>query len=130
MKYGTYGNELRQAVIEDYKNSALTIREIGKKHGIPHSTVSNIAKQEGMALRRPKDKKDQNKTCPRCHKAVDVKGARFCPYCGSDIRSENEILAEQLDNLKELYIYIPEAKRDNFIQTINKTIETLKEARK
>lgn len=125
-----YSDELRQAVIEDYKNGE-KVTEIGEKYGIGHSQVSRIAREGGLTLRKPKHSKDpQKKTCPRCHKAVDVKGARFCPYCGSDIRSENEILAEQLDNLKGLFIHIPEAQRDNFMQTINKAIDKLKEAKK
>ena len=52
-----------------------------------------------------------------------VSGARFCCFCGSDIRTENEILVERLEKITELFIFIPETSRDEFIGVINQAIK-------
>lgn len=119
--------EERREIIDLYLNTDLTTMEIGQKFNISNRTVSYTVCAAGETLRRPKKPQEtKNKPCPKCRRKVVVKGARFCPYCGSDIRSENEILAEQLCKLTELCFCIPETSRDKFITTINQAANALK----
>ena len=118
--------EQRQQILQEYLEGKLTICEIAERYGISGNTVSAIAVRAGVQLRRPKKPQAGVKVCPKCRKKVDTIGARFCPFCGSDIRSENELLAEKLDGLLDLYQFIPAAQRDEFVQTINKAAAALK----
>ena len=120
--------ETKLMIVEDYKNGLTTV-EIGDKYGIAYTSVSYYAKRAGVPLRQQRGKKKDAKTCPRCKRPIELDGARFCPYCGNDIRNENEKLAEELDKLTRLYQYIPENERDGYIQTINKAAQKLKAAK-
>lgn len=76
--------------------------------------------------------RSQDKFCPSCRKRLpDVKGMRFCAYCGSDIRSEAVKAAEGLAHvLARISTYYPANLRDEAVAAINKAIDILnKEAR-
>lgn len=59
-----------------------------------------------------------SKTMAKIHKKVELKGARFCPYCATDLRNQNELLAEKVERLKGMFVSIPETERDFFMQTL------------
>jgi len=52
------------------------------------------------------------RTCPKCRKTVDVKGARFCCFCGADIRSNKELLIERIHNAMSVLMLLPNSHRD------------------
>ena len=120
--------QTRQAILEDYALGKLTCNEIAAKHGVSRQSVSNIAVRAGISLRGSKRSKTEHKerVCAKCKKKIDVEGARFCPYCGSDVRTDNEILAEQLIHLAHLAPLLPESKRDDLVQTVNKAANKIK----
>lgn len=127
MSQRTLTPEERRELIDLYLHTNLTTEEIAARYNISNRTVSYTVKAAGEPLRRPKKPQaTKNRACPKCRRKVELKGARFCPYCGNDIRSENEILAEQLCKLTELCFCIPETSRDKFIATLNQAANALK----
>lgn len=120
----------------DEKNGVLRLYEegekvanIAKQYGIEKSSVSRIAVELGAAPRRPSyfgTKRNSVKVCPRCKKAVNVAGAKYCYHCGADVRSKRDILIEQNEALLKLFAFLPENSRDTFRDTILATIKELK----
>lgn len=117
--------ETKRTLIDLYENSDLTIAQIAERVGVSPNSVSNTVSRLGYPLRRPKNAKAKNKKCPKCKRQVDVKGARFCPYCGGDLRSENELLAERLEQILDHVGLIPDSRRDEYIAVINETMAVL-----
>lgn len=123
-----------QAILEDYRDRNITTKEITKKYFISVGTLARIVQANNEPLRNPNASKPRPrspqatkyKSCPKCRKKIDLKGARFCPFCGADIRSENEVLAEKVIKQIELFKFLPETTRDDFVQTLNQAAAKLK----
>ena len=117
----------------DYEHSDLTRKEICEKYGISSSTLSNYVKAFGFEPRqrhfmypnKPEKNHTQTVLCTRCKKSVSVPGARFCPFCGEDIRSESMKVQDRLASLVELTSLMPENARDAFVKTIRDEIRLL-----
>lgn len=124
MKNEIYTKELEMNVIEDYKNPEMKCAEIAAKYGLTPSNVDYIMRKNNVPRRIKSPKKGKKiKTCPKCHKKIEIAGARFCCFCGSDIRSENDILVERLERVLELSTLLPETQRDEFVLAINAAIK-------
>jgi hypothetical protein len=73
------------------------------------------------------NKTENNKRfCPKCKKSIDVKGAKFCCFCGSDIRSNKERLIERVEFAFADIQHMPQAARDNMQQLFIAIINELK----
>ena len=118
--------ETKEQVIQDYI-SGMPIKEIGAKYHIDVSMPGKLARKAGFPGRKRVEANVIAKACPKCRKKTSVKGARFCPFCGADIRTEAEITVEKLEKAKEIYRFIPERYRDDFLTTMNAAIRLLKE---
>lgn len=128
MGYRRIDDATRQGIIEDYEAGVLTCAEIAEKYSVSRQSASNIALRAGIQSRHSKRNKPEHKehVCPKCKKKIDIKGAKFCPFCGSDIRTENEILAERLTRLSHLAPLLPESKRDELVQTVNEAANKIR----
>ena len=125
--------ETIRLIQSDYEHSGLTRKEICDKYGISFSTLTNYVNAFGFEPRqrrivystKPDKSKIQTVLCTRCKKSVSVPGARFCPFCGEDIRSESMKVQDRLSSLVELTSLIPENARDTFVKTIRDAIRLL-----
>lgn len=114
--------ETKQMILEDYNNPNIKAHDVHKKYGISQQVMQSVVLELGGVLRRPNSaysSKNGNKVCPNCHKKIEIKGARYCPFCATDIRNKNEILCEKIENMLGLYTFLPESARDNFTSTLN-----------
>ena len=106
-------NETKKKIYEAYIDPTNRVEDIAREFGLRSgSNISQIALAMGAELRRPKRARGSNRLCPKCRKSVEVKGAKFCPYCGTDIRSERDILIERIDRARECISLLPENARD------------------
>ena len=125
--------ETIRLIQSDYEHSDITREEICEKYGISCSTLSNYVKAFGFEPRqrrlmyphKPEKNHTQTVLCTRCRKSVSVPGARFCPFCGEDIRNESMKVQDRLSPLVELPSLIPESYRDTFVKTIRDAIRLL-----
>ena len=125
--------ETIRLIQSDYEHSDITRKEICEKYGISSSTLTNYVKAFGFELRqrhlmypyKPEKNHTQTVLCTRCKKSVSVPGARFCPFCGEDIRSESMKVQDRLASLVELTSLMPENARDTFVKTIRDAIRLL-----
>lgn len=67
-------------------------------------------------------RKLKSKTCPNCRRKIEVKGAKFCCFCGSDIREEKDIVIEKLQSLCGRIVLLPADMRDETQAIINEAI--------
>lgn len=103
----------RQAIFEAYNTRGKSLESIAKEFGSNRGTIYRIAVQMGAERRKPrKDNIKIGKTCPKCHKTIEVKGALFCCFCGADIRSNRELLIDRINGAMRKTILCPEAIRD------------------
>lgn len=127
-------HEQKMALCEDYKSREKTVKEIAAKYGIKHDCVARIAVEMGAAPRRkkmygqPRARKDRVKTarvCPKCRKTIDVKGASFCCFCGTDIRSSKELLIERVKRSMPTIMHLPANMRDDMQRLLLDIIKEL-----
>lgn len=108
--------EQKKAICEEYKDHSKKVDEIAKRYNIGRTIVAHTAIEMGAEPRRARvSRKKQGatvRTCPKCRKTIDIKGAKFCCYCGADIRSNKELLIERLNNAMRTIRYLPESERD------------------
>ena len=121
--------DIASQIKTDYEHSNMTRNEICEKYGISDSTLTNYARAFGFELRQnriayvPYGKREA--VCDRCKRTVSVPGARFCPYCGADVRTEAMKAQDSLSSLLSITNLIPESYRDTYVKTIRDAIRIL-----
>lgn len=105
-------------VMQDYNNRAMKAIEVRQKWGLSSSAMAQLVVEMGGEFRVPAAHKPRNNTadnvkkCPNCHRKIDLKGAKFCPYCATDIRNEKELTLEKVNKLFSMLILLPASSRD------------------
>lgn len=121
--------ETIRLIQSDYEHSKMTREEICEKYGISKSTLSNYVRAFGFAPRQNRiayvPYGNREALCDRCKRTVSVHGARFCPYCGSDIRTESMKVQDSLSSILSITNLIPESYRDTYVKTIRDAIRLL-----
>lgn len=127
----------KQEIYELYLDPNNKVAEIASTYGVHPSTVVNTAAKLGATPRQPKSgytprsgKAITIKRCPNCKTAIEIKGARFCHMCGSDIRSPKELLVERIRGAVAWVKYLPEAHRDNMQKLLLDVVKALDEESK
>ena len=113
-------------ILRMYKEGT-SLTEIATLFGTTNSHISYIANSNGLR-RQPThnfSKTKSAKRCPKCHKEIDIKGARFCPFCASDIRSSAEIAVEKLMQLRKIVSLVPANCQAEFEDALNTAVKEL-----
>lgn len=105
--------ETKRAIYEEYNNGD-KVKDIAARHGITASAVSHIAKKQGAGQRRPRkgDRGGEAKVCPNCRRKITVMGAKFCCFCGADMRTEKDMLIERIRRGQEILSLLPSEVKD------------------
>lgn len=90
--------------------------EIGERVGLSHYTVVRIARSN------PTD--EGLKSCPCCG-IKSKKDARYCWWCGNDIRSEADKLLERVVSMRAMIHHLPENMRREFDDVTRDVIKYL-----
>lgn len=115
-----YTPEQINKVLELYPNPSYSVYQISEITGVNKSTVSYIAKVNGMALRRPRTLSDSTKArkCKNCGRLIKVQDAVYCPYCASDVRSEKSKTLDLLYIFTNLFDLLESCELDDFQRDI------------
>ena len=110
-------DQQKKEILELYNDPSVRIKDIAETYGVDPSGVCKIAKNLGASQRRPQNKRRaakqlKGKQCPNCKKSIELTGAMFCPYCGTDIRSPKEMLVQRIESAMRVIKYLPEGSRD------------------
>lgn len=130
--------EIREEIARMYEaGSAYT--EIQETIGCSPNAIIKVVEDFKLKPRRPGRKREKpeeptkktnvEKICPKCRKPIEVHGARFCPWCGADVRSERQIVAEGLERVLGVAcdMNVPADSKDRACNTLRNAIRLLKE---
>lgn len=103
--------QTRESIIADV-SAGLKLYEISEKYGIDNKTLKELREEAGLPTRsyksRTRTKKAvEIKKCPNCHRKIAIEGAKFCPFCATDIRSKKDILLEDATKLWRMTEFLP-----------------------
>lgn len=125
----TLTEEMKRDIVRDYADRTMPMRDLEGKYGIPRAQIAKIAVEAGAEPRRAKawGKRigHKRRICPKCHEVININGARFCYVCGTDVRSETDILTERLEKVISYVRYLPENLRDEVRDTILAAINVI-----
>ena len=122
--------ELIPQILAEYQDRSVKVKDIERKYHIDTVSMGKILKENGIPYRRPNMAGKRNsqggaKRCPKCHKHIQIKGAKFCCFCGADIRSQGELLIEKQTAILSVIELIPQNSRDEVRDTVLETIAYL-----
>lgn len=123
--------EDKDKIAQMYESGA-SYSDICKELNVSNNTVINTVKERNIAVRRDfSASKTVSKShkCNKCKKTFDLAGARFCPFCGSDIRTERQIVSEGLEKVLGIVCdsTVPAEVKDRACNTLRDAIRLLKE---
>jgi hypothetical protein len=127
--------EQKAELLKDYNDPANKLIDLAEKYRLQKGVITRIAVEQGAEPRRPQayGKKLKSKyvatVCPKCRKRIDVKGARFCCFCGADVRSPKEKVCEQLEQAMTLIQFLPDNRRDEMRDALLAAIRELRGGR-
>lgn len=120
--YSFISEEIKNKVVEMYKDESIPVTDISKRFGISSSSVSNIIKKAGVPLRRPKET-EYTRVCQYCKRNIALREIRFCPYCGKDIRTRDEILKFTVKRLYSYQSLLPAGSREEYSKIIREILQ-------
>jgi hypothetical protein len=118
--------EKKAEIAKMYSDKSNKTQDIAKLYGISRGKLSAIVKEFGIPPRR-KPNNSKIKRCPQCHSGVNVTGALFCPYCGSDIRTEDEKLIDRVVWLLSIIHKVGINDRDEAKDVLSDVLKKLRE---
>lgn len=93
----------KEEIITMYKDRSVKVQEILETYEISNNILNRILEEENIPKRRPKaaGKRTNVKLdkCPVCGKFIREKDARYCYWCGADVRSKKDIILESLGQI-------------------------------
>ena len=121
-----------------------TLEQVAKKIGLSRATVGHysagIRVPNALVVKKIAEtcgvtsdwllglSNGEIKTCNCCEKTVVIeKGVKYCPWCGTVIRSEKELMVERFEDVAKLSKFIPEANRGEFLSVVNDAAKFLGE---
>lgn len=123
MKKRTFTDEEKIAIINDYKSGNGTFEILSKYHLTSH-TLYALLDENHVQRRRGQS---TTKKCGHCGAMVELRDAKFCPFCGHNIMTESEQLTEELRDKISLLELLPSTERDDFRNALLKAINYIKE---
>lgn len=121
--------EIKKQILEEYNNREIKVSDIKAKYHISGDKISEIITELGGQFRQPYkagSRKKKIKICPNCRRKIEIQGAKFCCFCGSDIREEKDLIIEKLQLIYANIILLPAEIRDTTQATITEAIEYLR----
>lgn len=76
-------------ILETYKINYRILYACTEEFGIPYRDEKKRGKRTNIRLNR----------CPECKKGISIMEARYCPYCGANMATEEDLLLDDLGKL-------------------------------
>ena len=124
-----YPKEVWQAIENDIA-LGFTYREAGARKGGPCGTISSHMTEKRKKEGGVKGNKLPKRRCPRCGTVIDSPKMKFCWNCGEDIRSEELLLLENIEELLSIASLLPSSQSERTIHISLKIEDYLKRAAK
>lgn len=109
-----------------------TYDEISQTTGVSPGNIPKALRRAGIELDRRRTEFSSKKTvvervCPRCRREIPVAEARFCSFCGADVRTERMRCAEDLEHGMQIVadMSIPAEQKDRFMNALRSAVRLL-----
>ncbi len=130
MKRATFlSNEEKQELIDRYLNGE-NMKALCIAYDIDLSTGYMWLRKAGLSTKRKAGKRVAKKVCWKCGHAESNPQAVFCSMCGSKLKTEADLLIDNLHYISKLTQFLPQTTRDEVITIVNKTVAYIKVAEK
>ena len=116
-----YSKEIKNAIAKDYIGG-FTKKELSEKYDVDVSTVANIITKVNKKI------KEKIRYCPHCGTALENPAMKYCWNCGQDVRSEEQLLLNDVKALLNILSTFPSSQAEDGIQIALKLEEYLKKA--
>lgn len=120
-----YSEEIINSIIKDNR-MGFGRNELSKKYGIPIGTVSTIITKANKKAKVEAEAKIRR--CPHCGTALENPAMKFCWNCGQDVRSEEQLLLNDVKALLNILSAFPSCQAEDGIRIALKLEEYLKKA--
>jgi len=124
--------EEKALIMQDYNNREIKAADVRKKWGLDPRQMTALIEEMGGEFRVPNNHKPRKpvksnvKVCPHCHRKIDIAGAKFCPFCATDIRSEKDVLREKVQRLYSMTSNLPLSTKDTAQEIIGEMLAYLR----
>lgn len=122
MKKRIFTDDEIKEIHDLYIDRSVKTQYICDKFHISQGTLMNLIDDIGAPRRQKISKRIKKKRRHHCGADIVTKGAKFCPFCGTNIMTEAEIIQQDLKKLIQLTECLPSSDRDNFRDTILKAV--------
>lgn len=109
--------EQKQKIYDLYDGGLTVYKYIAQEVGVSDTSVGRIIRGRHT---------DTTRICPKCLHESGT-GARFCYWCGNDIRSKEELLLLNVEKLRGMIVHLPENVRAEFDGITREIMGYLKE---
>lgn len=120
-----YTDEIINSIAADFA-IGFTIKELSEKYSIPKGSIASIVTKVNKKAKAEAEAKIRR--CPHCGTALENPAMKFCWNCGQDVRSEEQLLLNDVKALLNILSTFPSSQAENGIQIALKLEEYLKKA--
>lgn len=135
METRKFTEEIKMELVERYADGE-RMKDLCAEYKVDITTAYKWLKAYGVECQMPhkqhkvNGKRSTKRTCPKCGNADNNTKAQFCYLCGAKLKTETEMLIDELSHIRGLTQYLPQAMRDRVLIAVNKTINYIKETEK
>lgn len=135
METRKFTEEIKMELVERYAEGE-RMKDLCAEYKVDLSAAYKWLKAYGVDCQNPhkthkgNGRRSSKRTCPKCGNADNNVKAQYCYICGAKLKTEAELLIDELSWMRGLTQYLPQAMRDRALLTINKSINYIKETEK
>ena len=120
-----YTDEIINSIAADFARG-FTIKELSEKYSIPKGSIASIVTKVNKKAKAEAEAKIRR--CPHCGTALESPAMKFCWNCGQDVRSEEQLLLNDVKTLLNILSAFPSCQAEDGIRIALKLEEYLKKA--
>ena len=125
MKERTILSERKKRELVERYNAGEKMKELCAEYGVDLSTGYNWSRAAGGKT-RVKTSRGSLKICWKCGAKASNPNALFCCMCGAKLKTEADLMIDDLHYIAELTQFLPQSTRDRVIETVNRTMNFIK----
>ena len=119
----------KKELLDRYLNGE-KMKDLSAEYGADLSACYKWLKQAGLKTKKNMGKRVTKKVCWKCGNKDNSSNALFCCMCGAKLKTEADLMIDDLHYIAELTQFLPQSTRDRVIETVNRTMNYIKAVEK
>ena len=120
-----YTDEIINSIAADFA-IGFTRKELSEKYSIPKGSIAGIVTKVNKKAKAEAEAKFRR--CPHCGTTLENPAMKFCWNCGADVRSEEQLLLNDVKALLNILSAFPSSQAEDGIRIALKLEKYLKKA--